>query len=161
MGDLLNLGEVFLKEAVLKRWIFAGICSWFVLLGCVSSRSNTPAAQEMGPLVTSLRSTSGMMVHLLRWGATDKQEALLLLQKADHPWADTVVLHKVEPCRHGQCYSTEVNGQGWTTLLLGQESAELYLPLVNEDRPTRLYYVTGMEGLPKPEELAKIFESQK
>ncbi|MCL2178507.1 MAG: hypothetical protein FWC28_06245 [Proteobacteria bacterium] len=144
----------------MKRWVFASIFSWVLLLGCATSRSDKPAAQEMGQQVTSLRSTSGMRVHLLPWGAADKQEALLLLRGVEHPWAEKIVLHKVEPCRHGQCYSTEVNGQRWTTLLLGPKGAELYLPFLNEDMPTKLS-VSDAEDAPKPQELAKMFESQK
>ncbi|MCL2011383.1 MAG: hypothetical protein FWG75_01135 [Cystobacterineae bacterium] len=109
--------------------------------------------------MTSLLSTSGMNVQLMRWGAVEQQEALLLFQGFEHPWADKVLLHKVQPCRYGKCYSTEVNGQPWTTLLLDKEKAELYLPFINESSPTSLSYAP--ENALKPEELAQMFESQK
>jgi len=116
---------------------------------------------EMGKQVTSLYSASGVNVQLLRWGAEAQQEALLLFRGLEHPWADKVVVHKVQPCQYGQCYSTEVSGHPWTSLLLGKGSAELYLPFMEDDVPLSLSYATEGADTLKPKELAKMFESQK
>jgi len=115
----------------------------------------------MDAQVTSLRSASGISVQLMHWGAVEQQEALLLLGGFEHSWANRVVVHKVQPCQYGKCYSTEVNGRPWTTLLLGKEGAELYLPFREDDSPASLSYVTDTKDALKPEELAKMFESQK
>ena len=146
----------------MKQCIVVAVFFLALSMGCATSSQPkaAPPAWEMEKQVTHLASVSGLSLHLLRWGAVEQQEALLLLRGVDHPWADKVVVHQVKPCRHGKCYSTEVNGRPWTTLLLGKESAELYLPFLEEDSPLRLSYVTDTPGLPVPEDLAKMFESQ-
>ena len=146
----------------MKQWIAAGIFAGALWMGCAKSLPpQVPVVQEMGEQVTSLRSPSGIHLQLMRWGAAEQQEALLLFSGLRHPWAGKVQLHKVQTCRAGQCYSTEVNGRRWTTLLLGKESAELYLPFMEVDTPTSLSYAAEAEGTLKPEELAKMFEGQK
>jgi hypothetical protein len=146
-------------EADLKRRVAVGVFSLFLCAGCAtSSQPKVPAAPETGKQVTYLQSASGINVQLLRRGTAQQPEALLLFRGVDeHPWAGKVVLHKAETCQYGTCYSTEVNGQPWTSLLLGKESAELYLPFMSEELPTSLSLVADAEDALKPEELAKMF----
>ena len=134
-----------------------------LLTSCATSKSNVKAAWEMEKQVTHVRSASGMSVQLMRWGPVEQQEALLFFSGFEHPWVEAgkPILHKVQACKYGQCYSTEVKGQPWTTLLLSEENAKLYLPFVEEDTPLNLSYVTGEEETLKPEALAKMFEGQK
>jgi hypothetical protein len=138
------------------------IFSLVLWMGCATSpKPEASVAPEVAKKVTHLRSTSGMSVQLMHWGAAEQQEALLFFGGLEHPWAGKVVVHKAQPCRYGQCYSTEVSGQRWTTLLLSKEGAELYLPFMQEDSPTNLSYAAGAEGSLKPEALVEIFERQK
>jgi len=105
------------------------------LLGMQAQADERPAVADK---VVAYAAEQGIKVWTLRIGERSEHKALVQIEGVDHDWDMRIQKMDVAKTSKDTCYSTEVDGQKFVTLLVQGNWGELYLP--GEAQPLHVRY---------------------
>lgn len=151
-----------MKKSFIFGTVLAVVAS--IILGVTGSIYSQGSRPQVGKYAKVYLGEEQTKVTLVRVGPPEKSEYLVEIFGVDHPWDNTIFLHKLvdvsSPGRERVEYQMQVDGNTFTTLIIRDGGwGELYLK-DRAGKPIRIWYSQEESQQIMPEHVLTAYENQ-